>query len=139
MIYGVVIMYDVSWLVRNKVLLIRAEDEVTPAELKSGLSLMHVMVMDSDETVHCITDSRNLKKYPLKFSTLLRAEQKQDYSGWTIHIDSNPMGRRLTDMVTQMTTGQKVKTFPSITRAIKFLQQEDHQLTTMVDSAGAGV
>jgi|GEM_PF-3993126 len=132
-------MYDVSWLVRNKVLLIRAEGDVTLAELKSGLSLMHVMVMDSDNTIHCITDSRNLKKYPLDFSTMLRAAQKQDYSGWTINIDSNPMARRLTDMVTQMTTGQKVKTFPSITRALKFLQQDDQQVGEMAVSAEAGV
>ena len=61
-------MYQVTWLVRNKVIFFRCEGVVTSQELKSGASIMHAMLVGINEPVHCIVDSRELVKFPMSIS-----------------------------------------------------------------------
>lgn len=127
-------MYQVSWLIRNKVMLITAKGDVTAGEILSGISLKHVMLTDRTlaENVHCIVDNRELDGMPLNPSIRLKlAQSEAEHGGWTIHIEDKPLVRSLTDLTQRVVTGRSVKTFASIDKALTFLYQEDASLASL--------
>ncbi|MEO1289933.1 MAG: hypothetical protein AAFV93_19425 [Chloroflexota bacterium] len=125
-------MYQVTWIVRNKVMLVKATGDVTDGELRSALSLKHAMLTDPTvaERVHCLFDYRQLKRLPLDPALRLKLNQsEEEHGGWTIHIQDNPLSRRLADFTTRLIAGRSVKTVTSIDEALAFLQTEDVSLS----------
>lgn len=126
-------MYQVTWLVRNKVIFVRCEGVVTSQELKSGASIMHAMLVGITEHVHCIVDSRELEKFPMSISPAMYLMRQQEYSGWTINISRNLLKRGIAKIVNPLFTNGNLKTVPTLSTAFDFLQYEDQQLPNLVE------
>lgn len=126
-------MYQVTWLVRNKVIFVRCEGVVTSQELKSGASIMHAMLVGITEPVHCIVDSRELEKFPMSISPAMYLMRQQEYSGWTINISRNLLKRGIAKIVNPLFTNGNLKTVPTLSTAFDFLQYEDQQLPNLVE------
>ena len=122
-------MFDVSWLVRNKVLLIETGGVVTDAEIRSGMSLLHVMLVGIEDTVHCVIDTHNLQKTPMNLPAFIKVNANREYSGWTINVVDNPLKHKLTEVTTRLTTGRDVKMVATIDDAVAFLHRQDASLS----------
>lgn len=125
-------MYQVSWLVRNKIIFIRCEGVVTSKELNSGISLIHAMLIGINEPVHCIIDSRDLENFPMSISPIVHLMRQEEYTGWTINVDSNRISRGFTEMISPLFTNRNLKTFSTLASAFDFLQHEDEHLPNLI-------
>ena len=131
--------YELSWLVPDRVILIRYIGDIDAQELRAYLSESMQMrdeanarLGEGGPLVHTITDSTEQKSTNFKMSDvqhMLRTLRTQRV-GWSIYVHPGALLRFLATLGHQW-VGVRHREFATVPEAIRFLQEQDDTLPSI--------
>lgn len=123
-------MYEVKWLIQGRVILLDTGSHVTMEDNVAFNEEIETMLNTVDSSVHLISDTSQLKVFPVNVIKLIEVFTflKHPNMGIGVQVSSNPMIRFLTRAITRVFTAYPFQIVASRDEAIELLYQLDNTL-----------
>ncbi len=134
--------YHVSWLLENRIILIRYQGTVTLKDLESYLTetahmrdQANAALGSNGPLVHTITDASSMEKNAISLPEALQATRltvtSQQRVGWSVYISAGVIDRFFSTAGHQL-AGVRYRAVDSIEEAVAFLKSVDDTLSDFV-------
>jgi hypothetical protein len=130
--------YDVSWVVENRISLVRFISEITLDEMRQANqdSIAYIQQGSPGLLFHSILDTTQLEKFPMKLNLLtddsVGSYRKEPNLGWILLISHNRMISFLSSMTVQLTQ-TRFRVLQTVDEAIAFLKDRDVSLSEVLN------
>ncbi len=128
--------YQVSWLLENRIMLIKYDGVLTKEMLHDYLAesmdlrdKANAVLGEGGPLIHTITDARGMTKVDLPPSEAMKQINyvRKQRVGWTIYIPAGKLDNLFASIGHQI-AGVRFRSFPNLTESIKFLKEVDNTL-----------
>mgnify|MGYP001099691024 CR=1 FL=1 len=124
-------MFEVSWLVPERVIVIHNINQLNRKQLASGIQKINRMMQTSNHIVHCILDNRQLRTVQTSVSDILTTCKRLPFTGWFLTINGNFAGQHLSNVLMTRYLPRRTQSFSTLQTALRFLQDVDMSLSNL--------
>jgi hypothetical protein len=126
-------MYQVEWIVENRVVLMRWIGNQTMQTVEEGVNRLQAFLDKGTPPVHVISDSRYLGRFPASLDALKKVMKQHKNSGQTVSIGGNAATRFVSMMTTRLSGGVRLEFRDTFEDALVFLRRMDTTLPNEID------
>jgi hypothetical protein len=126
-------MYQVEWIVENRVMLFRAVGDQTLETVEDGVGRLRGFLDKGTAPIHVISDSRYVGSFPASLSVLKKLMTKHEKAGHTVSVGGNAVSKFVSMMVTRFSGGTPLEFKDTFGDALVFLQRVDTSLPREID------
>jgi len=124
-------MYQVEWIIENRVLLFRGIGDQTEATVEDGIKSLQALINSGDAPVYVVSDSRYVKRFPMKIGLLKQltmAGGSNPKSGTTVLVGGDSVSKFISQLLVQFSSGQKPYVTNTVGEALEYLYTMDSTL-----------